>query len=239
MKLNWDKPKKVLSTDAWRESYGFEDGPHGGYVPNMSHEDAISWKAKITGTKLGYPQVEIRKSANEGQLLMIVNLGDGYNYKHYRVIPEEKYRSVPFFDLMGSSTAGKCVHMSLNGPATLSYEDSISLGEIVQEAMDALDKIVTTPGRRIFVGLYVENGFDSTLLPEAKIVVNLAEDFNIICATIPESLIPATKAVPGVKKVMLQDHIALAARSIFDQDYRLVGAKDKLAAAVHIIPEIQ
>lgn len=85
MILRWDVPKKVKTVEQWRESYGFDGGPAGGYMPNMSEADQLSWKAKITGKKLGYPQVEIRKTTERGrQVAIIVNLGLGYNYKYYR-----------------------------------------------------------------------------------------------------------------------------------------------------------
>lgn len=88
--LRWDKPKKVMTTQQWSEHYGFEDGPTGGYSPNMSEADQLSWKAKITGKKLGFPQVEIRKTTNHGsQIVIIVNLGGGYNYKYYRAVNDK------------------------------------------------------------------------------------------------------------------------------------------------------
>lgn len=91
--LRWDVPKKVKTVQQWRESYGFDGGPDGGYQPNMSEADKLSWKAKITGKKLGYPQVEIRKTTERGsQVVIIVNLGDGYNYKYYRAEQEEQER---------------------------------------------------------------------------------------------------------------------------------------------------
>lgn len=84
--LRWDVPKKVMTSDQWAKNYGFDGGPTGGYQPNMSQADQDAWKAKITGKKLGYPQVEIRKSG----IVIIVNLGAGYNYKHYRA-EDERY----------------------------------------------------------------------------------------------------------------------------------------------------
>lgn len=88
--LRWDKPKKIMTTEQWATHYGFEDGPVGGYSPNMSEADQLSWKAKITGKKLGFPQVEIRKTTEKGsQVVIIVNMGEGYNYKYYRAVDED------------------------------------------------------------------------------------------------------------------------------------------------------
>jgi hypothetical protein len=81
----WDKPKKVKTKQEWADDYGFDGGPTGGYQSNMSDDDKVAWKAKITGIKLGFPQVEIRKTFSRGsQVVIIVNLGSGYNYKYYR-----------------------------------------------------------------------------------------------------------------------------------------------------------
>lgn len=123
--LMWDKPKKRLSTKDWKEAYGFDDGPAGGYQPNMSLEDQQRWKAKITGTKLGFPQVEIRKSfksVDAVQMLIIVNLGDGYTYKHRT--PKD--------------TKGINVHMSLNGGAQMSFQDIQDMNRAIEEAKQAL-----------------------------------------------------------------------------------------------------
>ncbi len=91
--LMWDVPKKVRTAEQWAEHAGFDGGPTGGYVPNMSEADQLSWKAKITGKKLGYPQIEIRKTTSKGsQVVIIVNLGAGYNYKYYRAEQEESER---------------------------------------------------------------------------------------------------------------------------------------------------
>lgn len=87
--LRWDKPKKVMTAQQWGEHYGFDGGPIGGYSPNMSEADQLSWKAKITGKKLGFPQVEIRKTTERGsQVVIIINAGDGYNYKYYRAVDD-------------------------------------------------------------------------------------------------------------------------------------------------------
>lgn len=97
--LRWDKPKKVMTVQQWSEHYGFDGGPIGGYSPNMSEADQLSWKAKITGKKLGFPQVEIRKTTERGsQVVIIVNLGDGYNYKYYRAVNDDYTQYVDYQD---------------------------------------------------------------------------------------------------------------------------------------------
>lgn len=99
--LRWDKPKKVMTAQQWGQHYGFDGGPMGGYVPNMSEADQLSWKAKITGAKLGFPQVEIRKTTEYGsQIVIIVNLGEGYNYKQYRAVNDDYVKYSDFEDYM-------------------------------------------------------------------------------------------------------------------------------------------
>lgn len=170
--LRWDKPKKKLKTDEWRESYGFEDGPTGGYVPNMSDADAQSWKAKLVGHTKGRPQVEIRRQCGPSLMLIIVNLGTGYNYKGYvsdtdldvytsgaeydaaRIAESEEqvrlhgrhhsmadyYRRNPTSndDLKEmqdrASTRGINVHISMNGPAQLTFAEMEEMHQAVAEA---------------------------------------------------------------------------------------------------------
>lgn len=57
--LDWDKPRKVMSTEEWR-TISADSAPPGVYVPNMSDDDMRKWKAKLIGGK--NPRVEIRKT---------------------------------------------------------------------------------------------------------------------------------------------------------------------------------
>jgi hypothetical protein len=165
--LNWDKPKKVKTTQEWKNDGGFDGGPNGGYQSNMSKDDMESWKAKLTGTKLGYPQVEIRKTAMGGtQITIIVNLGAGYNYKQYRA-EDPKYLGKKVEDFPNKyhgqfpddpehnrkyswtaeqieewsyPTRGVNVHLSMNGPAQMTFEDMSQMQQAVQEAKEYLEK---------------------------------------------------------------------------------------------------
>lgn len=104
--LRWDKPKKIMTAQQWGEHYGFDGGPIGGYSPNMSEADQLSWKAKITGKKLGFPQVEIRKTTERGsQVVIIINLGDGYNYKYYRAVNDDYAQYVDYNDYVNKQAA--------------------------------------------------------------------------------------------------------------------------------------
>ena len=69
MVLKWDKPKKVM-TDAEWQSVSADGAPPGVYVPNMSEQDRLAWKAKAIGGK--DPRIEIRKSVRGAQVLIVV-----------------------------------------------------------------------------------------------------------------------------------------------------------------------
>jgi len=167
--LNWDKPKKIKTTQEWKDDYGFDGGPDGGYQSNMSDDDKLSWKAKVTGTKLGYPQVEIRKTSMFGtQITIIVNLGKGYNYKQYRAedpkylgkkvedFPNKYYGQFPDdpdddnekykwtaeqIEEWSYPTRGINVHLAMNGPAQLTFEDMADLNRAILEAKEYLENL--------------------------------------------------------------------------------------------------
>lgn len=131
--LYWDKPKPTMTTEEWKASYGFEDGPSGGYVPNMSSEDMDKWKAKLLGHTTDHPQIEIRKSFAMVQMLFIVSLGNGYNYKGC------KHNAVKGDWRSGQYTKGVNVHVAMNGGAQLTFEDINDLHAAVQEAKMVLE----------------------------------------------------------------------------------------------------
>lgn len=127
--LRWDKPKKVMTVEQWGKHYGFEGGPMGGYSPNMSEADQLSWKAKITGTKLGFPQVEIRKTTQHGsQVVIIVNLGDGYNYKYYRAVKEGYEQYVDYADYLDKEATKYHTKYPKNYPTMKIARDFIADG---------------------------------------------------------------------------------------------------------------
>ena len=121
--LSWDKPKKLRTNEQHATMYASDGGPPGTYVPNMSDEDMEKWKAKLTGTRRGVPQVEIRKSFSN-QMLIIVSLG-GYSYKYYT--PE--------------NTKDKNIHISLNGPLQMTFEDMQEMNAAIEEAKQFLQNL--------------------------------------------------------------------------------------------------
>lgn len=121
--LSWDKPKKATSKEVHDANHVFDGGPVGGYVPNMSDEDMGKWKAKLTGTRRGHPQVEIRKTLGS-QILLIVSLG-GYTYKYYT--PE--------------NTKDKNIHFSTNGPLQMTFADIHEMYGAIEEAKEYLQNL--------------------------------------------------------------------------------------------------
>ena len=128
--LMWDKPKKVRTPKENEENYGFEDGPAGGYQPNMNKADILRWKAKLVGHTKGVPQVEIRRQCGPGLMLIIINLGSGYNYKQYEIEPDQ----------WGRTTCGINVHISMNGPVQMTFADMADMQTAIEEAKAFLEE---------------------------------------------------------------------------------------------------
>lgn len=63
--LNFDKPAKV------KINAGFDGGPDGGYVPQMSIEDVERWKAKKFNMGKSNARIELRKSFPRVSQVMI------------------------------------------------------------------------------------------------------------------------------------------------------------------------
>ena len=126
--LNFDKPEKV-KIDA-----GFDGGPAGGYVPQMSQEDANSWKAKKFNIGKENARIELRKSYKLTQLFIIVAL-DGWDLgKKYE--SREKSDDQKVFQTI---TKGLNVRMSMNGPLLLTFDKWQEIHDIVEEAKHYLE----------------------------------------------------------------------------------------------------
>lgn len=92
----------------------------------MSAQDILpgfaGWRM-VTDSKTPL-QIEFRKKFGDGDMLLIVNDGGGYDYKHYSRAP----------DKWGHSTAGKAVHISANGPLQLTLDELFEVNSIVTRA---------------------------------------------------------------------------------------------------------
>jgi hypothetical protein len=218
--LMWDKPKRKLSKEAWKDDYGFESGPTGGYQPNMSADDTARWKAKMVGTKTGFPQVEIRKAA--GSLMtIVVNLGSGYNYKQYASLPtkindptsygrDQTERDSHVF--LGHTTTGINVHISMNGPVQMTFDDLADMQAAINEARDALEELEEVKGLRSTYAVTGKSGTDPEALTEAlKAIPGVRHHFTlthsrIIVLSCPESVV-ANLMNDGVKSVQEEEEL--------------------------------
>jgi len=136
--LDFTPPKKVVI------EAGFDGGPDGGYVPQMSDADSRRWKAKKFNIGKPNARIELRKSIGGGmsgrgpvsQVHIIVAL-DGWDYgKKFEkrgggIDPKRRY---DLFD-----TAGLNVRMSMNGPLLMTFDVFNEINQIVQEARDYLE----------------------------------------------------------------------------------------------------
>ena len=134
MLISFDKPAKV-EIDA-----GFDGGPVGGYVPQMSEQDSVRWRAKLVNGGKDGARVELKKKftgINNGQgstqVSMIVAL-DGWDYaaKH-----EARTANVKG-EWFHTDTRGLNVRMSMNGPLLMTFEQFAEINQAVQEAADVL-----------------------------------------------------------------------------------------------------
>lgn len=135
--LNFDKPKKVAI------EHGFEDGPTGGYMPQMSDADARRWKAKQFNIGKPNARIEIRKSFDAGvtgngptQVHIIVAL-DGWDYG--KKFEKRGGGTDPkrFYKLL--DTSGLNVRMSMNGPLLMTFDTFNEIHDVIHEARQYLE----------------------------------------------------------------------------------------------------
>jgi len=125
--LSWDKPEKIMTTEQWA-ALSFDDGPPGAYVPNMSTEDRLRWKAKYIGGK--YARVEIRKTAtNFTQMLIIVTL-TGTPLEWCGWSKKDKGQAVN-------------AKISMNGTSCFTFEEVEQLQFAIAEAQAVLEEKAT------------------------------------------------------------------------------------------------
>lgn len=123
MLLNFDKPAKV------DVGGGFDGGPKGGYVPQMSTADAQRWKAKRLNAVKPNDRIELRKNFGSTQVFMIVAL-DGWDLSGKNEF--RKGRDPKGY--YSTDTRGLNVRMSMNGPLLMTFETFAEFNQIVEEA---------------------------------------------------------------------------------------------------------
>lgn len=124
--LDFNPPAKV------HIEYGFDGGPTGGYMPQMSDDDANRWKAKKFNIGKENARIELRKTFKGVQLFMIVAL-DGWD------LAKKFEKRAPEYDDQGNwmrhnDTRGLNVRMSMNGPLRMTFDVFSEINQIVQEA---------------------------------------------------------------------------------------------------------
>lgn len=125
--INWDKPKRVRSVEKQKELDG---GEHPMFVPNMNDTDMETWKGKVVNKTKPHAHVELRRTYNGTQILMIV-AENGYNHKWYKVGGEGHVDTTGF--------AG--VRISANGPFEMPFNAIVEWATVIGEARSHLDAI--------------------------------------------------------------------------------------------------
>lgn len=137
--LDFNPPAKV------EIEAGFEDGPTGGYVPQMGEADSRRWKAKKFNIGKPNARIELRKSIGGGvsgrgpvsQVTIFVAL-DGWDFAK-----KHEYRREHDPDVDGYfhyDTRGYNVRISMNGPILMTFDEFNEINQIVTEARDYLEQ---------------------------------------------------------------------------------------------------
>lgn len=88
-------------------------------------QDFPGWNVTL---KNNPTQLELRKKFGEGNVLLIVNSGGGYNWKFYKI------------DGLYRSTKGLNIHMAANGPLQMTFDQWDELNSVIQRAKTFLSE---------------------------------------------------------------------------------------------------
>jgi len=145
--IDFNKPKKV------EIDYGFDGGPTGGYMPQMSDEDAAKWRGKRVNKDKDGDRIEVRKQLDNGTMVVIIVAKDGWTYKNeapdpttvtypnkwYRPNePEEGYNTPMHTRVTNTPTRGLNVRMSMNGPLMMTWAQYQEMDAVMNEAWEIL-----------------------------------------------------------------------------------------------------
>jgi hypothetical protein len=146
MSLSFDKPKKIRSTKKHNEKFLSDSGIAGTYVPNMSKEDELKWKAKHIGGE--DERIEIRKTLNGVQLLIVVYKKEYHPPKPE--FPEYDGGSKDFYweqanifyhaDCDRYDKRHDNIRISMNGKLNLSWNDLDDMNKAINEAYEIMVK---------------------------------------------------------------------------------------------------
>jgi hypothetical protein len=138
MILDFEKPKKVRSTEEHNNLFSSDCGVAGTFVPNMSKDDMYKWKAKhINGND---ERIEIRKTLGGAQVLIIV-YKEQY-HPPYPEYPETKYTDSAYHVNLAKYKEKQKewykrheeIKLSMNGKVDMTFEEYAEMREAITEA---------------------------------------------------------------------------------------------------------
>lgn len=120
--IDFNKPKKIRSTEEHNQMYMSDSGVAGTYVPNMSVNDMKKWKG--IHVKGADENIQLRKTFHGVQLLIIV------------------YKNVRFTDWSVNRdewcNRHNNVRISMNGKLDMTFEEYDELTKVIAEAKEIL-----------------------------------------------------------------------------------------------------
>jgi hypothetical protein len=121
--IDFNKPKKIRSTEEHNKMFASDSGVDGTYVPNMSDADRKKWKGiHIKGTD---ERIEIRKSIGGTQMLIVV-------YKKARFTDWKVDRN----EWLKNHNN---VRISMNGKLDMTFDDYDEFKNVIEEAKEILN----------------------------------------------------------------------------------------------------
>jgi hypothetical protein len=157
--LSFEKPKKVRSTEEHNGLFSSDPGVAGTFVPNMSKEDKLKWKAKHIGGN--DERIEIRKTLGGSQVLIIV-YKEPY-HPPYPEYPETLYTDSAYHVNMAKYKEKQKewykrhedIAISMNGKVNITFEEYAEMREAITEAKMLMN--ITDPQNLNIPGFGLKN----------------------------------------------------------------------------------
>lgn len=122
--IDFNKPKKVRSTEEHNQLYSSDSGVAGTYVPNMSEVDRNKWRGiHVKGID---ERIEIRKTIGGSQVLIVVY--KNVRFTHWSVDKKEWYKN------------HNNVRISMNGKLDMTFKDYEEFTKVIEEAKEILNQ---------------------------------------------------------------------------------------------------
>jgi hypothetical protein len=119
--LSFDRPKPVRSNSEHNNTFVADSAPPGAYVPNMSEEDSLKWKAKRINKGKEDERIEIQKKFSWHNGKSYPN-HEGYSAQTKIIVQKKEPRII----------------MSTNGKIAMSSDDVINFQQAIAEAFEIL-----------------------------------------------------------------------------------------------------